>query len=145
MIRKCTQKNDELKWLPRHDKLSRKQKQKSRTIISNHLFLLETCELLLLFFSSVNDTCNIYWSEREHTYSICFFFSSKFEDWRFHVSSKKLIHVWTTFASTLHEATDLESSSSYILKNMANFRPSFIFKNGEIYFHLKSRTKKAPK
>lgn len=53
-----------------------------------------------------------YFSVKEPTYLACFSFSSSYKDCNFHVSSKKLIHALTVFASTLQEAIDLDSSSS---------------------------------
>jgi len=52
-------------------------------------------------------------SGREPTYFACFSLSSSNKDCNFHVSFKKLIHALTVLASTLHEAMDLESSSSW--------------------------------
>lgn len=56
------------------------------------------------------------------TYLTCLSLISAFDHWRTQVSSRKLIQVLITSASTLHELIDFESSSSCESRSSQNFR-----------------------
>jgi len=73
-------------------------------------------------WSILQATKNIYHYSNSVTYLTCLSLFSAFVRWRTQVSSRKLIQVLITSASTLHELMDFENSSSYWSKSNQNFR-----------------------